>query len=65
MAHLCPECGMKCHCGGDIDDLCFDVSAKYCCHCDNDDYDPDFEKEPEIDFDEAAEDNSSNDSRNL
>jgi len=56
---------MKCHCGGDIDDLCFDVSAKYCCHCDNDDYDPDFEKEPEIDFDEAAEDNSSNDSRNL
>lgn len=23
MAHTCPECGMLCHCGGDIDDLDF------------------------------------------
>lgn len=21
MAHSCPECGMWCHCGGDIDDI--------------------------------------------
>lgn len=23
MAHECPECGMQCHCNGDIDDCCF------------------------------------------
>ena len=22
MAHECPECGMQCHCGGDIEDCC-------------------------------------------
>lgn len=22
MAHECPECGLMCYCGGDIDDLC-------------------------------------------
>ena len=21
MAHECPECGCRCHCGGDIDDI--------------------------------------------
>lgn len=24
MAHLCPECGMLCYCGGDIDDCQMD-----------------------------------------
>lgn len=24
MAHTCPECGMDCHCNGDIGDCCFD-----------------------------------------
>jgi len=24
MAHTCPDCGVTCHCGGDIDDLIFD-----------------------------------------
>jgi hypothetical protein len=35
MAHECPDCGMQCHCGGDIDDCCLnaeeDVNA--CTHC--------------------------------
>ena len=31
MAHECPECGLRCHCNGDIDDLVFsdeDTDAK-------------------------------------
>lgn len=52
MAHECPECGLNCHCGGDIDDLRLN-SDKYvnqCTHCDHnydweydefcDEYDP-------------------------
>lgn len=23
MAHTCPDCGLVCYCGGDIDDICF------------------------------------------
>ena len=23
MAHTCPDCGLTCYCGGDIDDICF------------------------------------------
>lgn len=42
MAHECPECGMRCHCNGDIDDIML-PSAKHeaaCEHCDHnyDDY---------------------------
>lgn len=37
MAHECPECGMKCHCNGDIDDMVLpspkDESACVCCCC--------------------------------
>lgn len=36
MAHSCPECGMLCHCGGDIDDCEFDGTPEQmrCGHCD-------------------------------
>lgn len=37
MAHSCPECGMTCHCGGDIDDINFGESDQYCSCCDRDD----------------------------
>ena len=30
MAHECPECGMICHCLGDIDDIMFETD--YCEH---------------------------------
>ncbi len=38
MAHTCPECGMLCHCGGDIDDCEFDGTPEQdrCGHCDED-----------------------------
>lgn len=37
MAHECPECGLRCHCGGDIDDLVFAGSKAEiaCVHCDH------------------------------
>lgn len=37
MAHSCPNCGMACHCGGDIDDIDFGADtpeAIACRHCD-------------------------------
>jgi hypothetical protein len=37
MAHICPKCGAKCHCGKDIDDLIFDEGSFGCYHCDNED----------------------------
>lgn len=35
MAHNCPNCGLRCHCGGDIDDLVFTDSEReaFCDHC--------------------------------
>lgn len=48
MSHSCPDCGATCHCGGDIDDICFDHPPKgqYCDHCpdllDDDDDDDDY-----------------------
>jgi hypothetical protein len=44
MAHTCPECGMICHCKGDIDDCVFDFpEAQIACHhwkeCEEDDDD--------------------------
>ena len=40
MAHHCDACGLKCHCGGDIDDLILGENY-YCTHCENDDEDED------------------------
>jgi hypothetical protein len=37
MAHTCPDCGLLCHCGGDIDDIDFGddtPEAAVCTHCD-------------------------------
>jgi DNA-directed RNA polymerase subunit M/transcription elongation factor TFIIS len=41
MAHECPQCGLQCHCKGDIDDICF--GERYDCdHCGyEDDFDED------------------------
>lgn len=41
MAHRCNMCGLKCHCGGDIDDLI--LGENYgCIHCEDDeDFDED------------------------
>lgn len=40
MAHVCDNCGVKCHCGGDIDDLI--LSRGYDCPCcENNDEDED------------------------
>ncbi len=35
MAHSCPDCGVTCHCGGDIDDCCFEGTPeeRACLHC--------------------------------
>lgn len=35
MAHDCPECYTRCHCGGDIDDICFEGTPEEfgCTHC--------------------------------
>ena len=46
MAHECPECGMTCYCGGDIDDCLhnFRDDVMNCQHCpddNDDDYDYD------------------------
>ena len=38
MAHTCPECGILCHCRGDIDDCEMDGTEEQlmCEHCDED-----------------------------
>ena len=43
MAHECHNCGMVCHCNGDIDDLVFSEGAEAdrCMCCDEDDRDDD------------------------
>lgn len=35
MAHTCPDCGMLCYCGGDIDDCELDGTPEQdrCGHC--------------------------------
>ena len=37
MSHECPECGLLCHCNGDVGDLCLnlDESVNRCTHCDD------------------------------
>jgi hypothetical protein len=40
MAHECPECYTRCHCGGDIDDCEFPLEG-YCKHCEEYDEDDD------------------------
>ncbi len=32
MAHTCPDCGMVCYCGGDIDDIEMEEGSKGCVH---------------------------------
>lgn len=52
MAHECPDCGLTCHCGGDIDDLRLnhDRYVNQCSHCDKSDWEYDeFINEPEDD----------------
>ena len=42
MAHECPDCGMVCYCGGDLDDCCnnFEEDVMHCFHnCPQDSYD--------------------------
>lgn len=47
MAHECPECGMTCHCNGDIESHdCGDVQAQIACICCGDE---------DFDFSETAE----------
>lgn len=60
MAHTCPECGMVCHCGGDIDDICFGEADEFCSHCAHDE-----DNDWEDDFDWQEETKNPNDSRNL
>ena len=54
MAHDCPKCGLRCHCGGDIDDLVFDDTEHEarctCCESsgDEDDFDDEHEYDDEI-----------------
>jgi hypothetical protein len=45
MAHTCPNCGLICHCGGDIDDIVIGncPPRRYCTHCDLEDEDDDWE----------------------
>ena len=42
MAHSCPECGLSCNCGSDIDDFLFDFDedVEACTHCDSEGVDP-------------------------
>ena len=42
MSHECPECGLTCYFGNDIDDCCFnrdgDVLSCTHCQCEDNDY---------------------------
>jgi DnaJ-class molecular chaperone len=48
MAHECPECGLTCHCNGDIDDILLPDAgyAAMCEHCDHNDEDADYYDDP-------------------
>lgn len=43
MAHTCPNCGMLCHCGGDIDDICFGEADEFCTCCYEDEEDDSYD----------------------
>jgi len=45
MAHECPNCGLTCFCGGDIDDILFIDPIYNCGHCLENDHENDFEDE--------------------
>lgn len=52
MAHTCPECGMRCYCHGDIDDIDSgdDCSAARLCDCCwDDDEEPSYYDDGEYD----------------
>lgn len=40
--HTCPECGLTCHCNGDIDDLLLPYDG-YCNHCESADDDDNYD----------------------
>ena len=48
MSHECPECGLTCYCGGDIDDCCFNAPyyVVHCTHC---------PEEDDMDYDESED----------
>jgi hypothetical protein len=55
MAHTCPECGLVCYCGGDIDDCIFDDTPEQdaCGHCPPDALDDDrWDDDPTDDHEE-------------
>lgn len=45
MAHECPTCSITCHCGGDIDDICFSGTKEemMCRHCEEDSEEDDYQ----------------------
>lgn len=49
MAHECPDCGMTCHCNGDIDDCLLGdpIAESHCKHCDGKDDEDDGEQKEE------------------
>lgn len=59
MAHECPECGMVCYCGGDIDDCEFNgpgSGQERCTHkCDIIDGQDFIEIEDEFEFDDRSD----------
>lgn len=44
MAHSCPDCGLLCHCGSDIDDCLFDFEDDVvaCTHCGDEESEPEY-----------------------
>ena len=50
MAHECPICYMRCHCGGDIDSCEYEGTPEQlnCTHCNEDDWDDDYDDEDEF-----------------
>jgi hypothetical protein len=51
MAHSCPDCGLVCYCGGDIDDIILDGTDEEsaCQHC----FDAEDDDDPGDDFDDG------------
>lgn len=51
MAHTCPECGILCHCHGDIDDCQFDSGPEQdrCDHCEDERGEPCDDDQGELD----------------
>jgi hypothetical protein len=56
MAHECPDCGLSCHCGGDIDDIMFPDSkyAVTCTCCDRSEDEEEYYDDYDYDYDDEA-----------